>query len=268
MQIISSNPNAIYSSISNAMTRITTAEGATALWRGVSSVVMGAGPAHALSFAVYEYCKVAFAAEHEGNRVLESAAAGAFATLAHDGLMTPFDVIKQRMQLQSGSQHTNTLSCARTIFRTEGLRAFYMSYPTTLAMNIPFHMIHFSSYEWMKRNLNPSGKYDPVSHCIAGGLAGGLAAAVTTPLDVVKTLLQTRGVSEVAAVRRVDGFKQAVQVVARRDGVKGFFRGFQPRVLTNIPATAISWTTYEALKVFIAGEKKGVRDEGNVVLVK
>ncbi|KAJ3057247.1 Fe(2+) transporter, partial [Rhizoclosmatium hyalinum] len=192
MQVISTNPNLIYSSISNAVQRISTAEGASALWRGVTSVVLGAGPAHALSFAVYEHFKIVLGADQDGNRVLESAIAGACATIAHDGLMTPFDVIKQRMQLVSGSHFSTTLACAQQIARSEGIAAFYVSYPTTLAMNIPFHMIHFSSYEYFKKALNPEGRYDPMSHCVAGGLAGGLAAAVTTPLDVIKTLLQTR----------------------------------------------------------------------------
>ncbi|KAI9334127.1 putative MRS4-protein of the mitochondrial carrier family [Obelidium mucronatum] len=257
MQIISSNPNAIYSSISNALRRISTAEGASSLWRGVNSVVMGSGPAHALSFAVYEYFKVAFGADQEGNRVMEAAIAGACATFAHDGLMTPFDVIKQRMQLTTSTSHPTTLHCASHILRTEGIRAFYVSYPTTLAMNIPFHMIHFSSYETLKKQLNPSGKYDPLSHCVAGGVAGGLAALVTTPLDVIKTVLQTRGVSEDLAVRNVTGFREALGVVLERGGgVKGLFRGWKPRVLTNVPATAISWTTYEFLKVFFGGKKQ------------
>lgn len=61
------------------------------LWRGVNSVVLGAGPAHALHFATYEYCKDKFEAEGKENNTLAFAAAGACATFAHDALMTPFD---------------------------------------------------------------------------------------------------------------------------------------------------------------------------------
>lgn len=40
--------------------------------------------------------------------------------------------------------------------------------------------------------LNKDGKYNPPVHMIAGGMTGATAAAVTTPLDVVKTLLNTQ----------------------------------------------------------------------------
>lgn len=43
MQIVNPSPSAMYSGISNAMVTISRAEGFTALWRGLSSVVMGAG---------------------------------------------------------------------------------------------------------------------------------------------------------------------------------------------------------------------------------
>ncbi|KAJ3210507.1 Fe(2+) transporter [Entophlyctis luteolus] len=247
-------PAGLHSGISSTIARVTHSEGAAALWRGVNSVVMGAGPAHALSFAIYEHFKTVFGVDEQGNRVFESAAAGACATIAHDGLMTPFDVIKQRMQLQSGSRFANSLACARQILRSEGLRAFYMSYPTTLTMNIPYHSVHFSAYEHFKKALNPSKQYDPVSHCLAGGIAGGLAAAVTAPLDVVKTLLQTRGVNDDVRVRtNVNGFKDASKFIYQNYGLKGFLRGVGPRVLTHVPATAISWTTYEFLKMAILG---------------
>ncbi|KAJ3397414.1 Fe(2+) transporter, partial [Chytridiales sp. JEL 0842] len=57
MQIITPHPSALYSSVSQALSRIWTTEGFSALWRGVNSVVVGAGPAHALYFATYEHVK-------------------------------------------------------------------------------------------------------------------------------------------------------------------------------------------------------------------
>lgn len=70
------------------------------LWRGVYSVVMGAGPAHALHFATYEFCKVRFyqwiqqgslTRDENLHLLLATSSAGACATLAHDVMMTPFD---------------------------------------------------------------------------------------------------------------------------------------------------------------------------------
>jgi hypothetical protein len=53
-------------------------------------------------------------------------------------------------------------------------------------MSVPFTAVQFSAYESLKGLLNPSGTYSPGTHIVAGGVAGGLAAAVTTPLDVAK----------------------------------------------------------------------------------
>lgn len=57
MQIVNPSPTAVYTGISNAMITISRVEGFRTLWRGVSSVVLGAGPAHAVYFATYEAVK-------------------------------------------------------------------------------------------------------------------------------------------------------------------------------------------------------------------
>jgi hypothetical protein len=57
MQVVNPSPSAAYSGISNAMFTITKREGFRSLWRGLSSVVVGAGPAHAVYFATYESVK-------------------------------------------------------------------------------------------------------------------------------------------------------------------------------------------------------------------
>lgn len=252
MQVFATSPAAVYTGIGNAFTRISSTEGIRALWRGVSSVIMGAGPAHAVHFGAYEAVKELVGGNVEGsrNQWMATSIAGASATVASDALMNPFDVIKQRMQVHK-SEFRSALTCARTVYRNEGLSAFYVSYPTTLTMTVPFTAVQFTVYEQVKSLLNPSGVYSPTTHIVAGGLAGAVAAGVTTPLDVAKTLLQTRGTSHDPEIRHCRGLADAFQIIWRRDGLKGFARGLSPRVLTFMPSNALCWLSYEFFKAAI-----------------
>lgn len=61
--------------------------------------------------------------------------AGATATVVNDACMTPWDVIKQRMQI-THSPFKNIMECARTTWRNEGIAAFYRSYWTTVGVGM------------------------------------------------------------------------------------------------------------------------------------
>ncbi|KAJ7449541.1 mitochondrial carrier domain-containing protein [Mycena latifolia] len=250
MQVFSASPAAVYSGVGNAFTRISSTEGIRALWRGVSSVVLGAGPAHAVHFGTLEAVKELAGGNRGGPQWLATSLAGASATIAADALMNPFDVIKQRMQVHK-SEFRSVLTCARVVFRNEGLSAFYVSYPTTLAISIPFNAIQFTVYEQVKRLMNPRHEYSPATHIVAGGVAGAFAAAVTTPLDVAKTILQTRGTSHDPDIRNTRGMIDALRVIWVKDGLKGYGRGLTPRVLTIMPSTALCWLSYEFFKAAI-----------------
>ncbi|KAI0048095.1 mitochondrial carrier [Auriscalpium vulgare] len=249
MQVFATSPAGVYTGIGNAFTRISATEGVRALWRGVSSVILGAGPAHAVHFGTYEAVKefVGGNDSASANQWLLTSLAGASATIASDALMNPFDVIKQRMQMHQ-SEFRSMFTCARTVFRTEGFNAFYVSYPTTLTMTVPFTAAQFTVYEQIKSFMNPTNTYSPASHIIAGGIAGGVAAGVTTPLDVAKTLLQTRGTSKDSEIRHCRGMLHALRIIWTRDGVRGFARGLTPRVVTHMPSNALCWLSYEFFK--------------------
>jgi solute carrier family 25 (mitochondrial iron transporter), member 28/37 len=160
-----------------------------------------------------------------------------------------YPVIKQRMQIHQ-SEFRSVFTCARTVYAKEGLGAFYVSYPTTLTMTVPFTAIQFSTYEYLKRTLNPQNTYSPVTHMIAGGTAGAVAAAATTPLDVAKTLLQTRGTSSDPQIRGARGMFDAFKIIWSRDGLRGFSRGLTPRVVTFMPSNALCWLFYEFFSMF------------------
>lgn len=150
------------------------------------------------------------------------------------------------------SQFRSFLSCATSVYRAEGIGAFYVSYPTTLAISIPFNAIQYTVYDYLKHIANPRNEYSPQTHIVAGGLAGAVAAAVTTPLDVAKTMLQTRGVSKEEDIRKVRGMFDAFKVIWARDGFRGFGRGLTPRVLTTMPSSALCWMSYEFFSAFFS----------------
>lgn len=87
---------------------------------------------------------------------------------------------------------------------------------------------------------------------VAGALAGAAAAAFTTPLDVCKTLLNTQE----DGIGATKGLKEAVKKVYRAAGMRGFFKGMQARILYQMPATAICWSTYEFFKYFLNRTEK------------
>lgn len=181
---------------------------------------------------------------------LKTAVSGVAATVAADALMNPFDTIKQRLQLQSKSNNSSMWQIACKIYHKEGPMAFFYSYPTTLAMNIPFAALNFVIYESSTKIFNPTNSYNPWIHCLCGGISGATCAALTTPLDCIKTVLQVRGSDTVhiEAFKTANTFKKASRAIWQIYGWRGFWRGLQPRVISNIPATAISWTSYEFAK--------------------
>ncbi|XP_075235937.1 mitoferrin-like [Lycorma delicatula] len=218
-------------------------EGLTSPYRGFSITVLGSGPSHGVYFAAYELSKD-FLAQYSNSSIIYGIS-GMVATLAHDTVMIPTETVKQRMQV-ADSPYKSFKDCIVTVYKKEGIRAFYRSYGTQLLMNIPFQSVQFTTYEICNKFLNPNLAYNPLIHVISGALAGAAAAAVTTPLDVCKTLLNTQQHKD-----KVVGLKNAVTTVYNLAGPLGYFRGTSARVLFVMPSTAICWGTYETVKFLL-----------------
>ncbi|XP_038692518.1 mitoferrin-like isoform X2 [Tripterygium wilfordii] len=179
--------------VRQAVRSIFQTDGPSALYRGIAAMGLGAGPAHAVYFSVYEICKEFFSRGNPDNPAAH-AISGVCATIASDAVFTPMDMVKQRLQLGNG-MYKGVWDCVKTVFRDEGFGAFYASYRITVLMNAPFTAVHFATYEAAKGGLmgiSPDNADDErlAVHATAGAAAGALAAVVTTPLDVVKTQLQ------------------------------------------------------------------------------
>uniref|UniRef100_A0AAZ3QNH0 Mitoferrin-2 n=1 Tax=Oncorhynchus tshawytscha TaxID=74940 RepID=A0AAZ3QNH0_ONCTS len=240
MQSLQPEPAARYRNVMDALRRIITTEGVWRPMRGLNATAVGAGPAHALYFACYEKLKKSLG------------------DIIHPGANSHLaNVVKQRLQMYN-SPYRGVMDCVRAVWQSEGPGAFYRSYTTQLTMNVPFQALHFMTYEYLQELLNPHRQYNPSSHMVSGALAGAIAAAATTPLDVCKTLLNTQEslVGLPAAGqgggqgthRHITGLAHAFRTVYRLGGLPGFFKGVQARVIYQMPSTAISWSVYEFFK--------------------
>jgi len=263
MQALSHPGQQLHSSLRRAFQASLHREGILGLYKGVTAVAVGAGPSHALYFASYEAAKQLYGGNEPGHQPIATAAAGVTATVINDGCMTPWDVVKQRMQV-SHSPYTSITQCVRDTYRQEGPRAFFKSFWTTLVMNVPYTAIHFACYESCKtyfsgHSIGPDGQLDSrgeetlAVQLGAGGIAGGVAAAATTPLDVVKTRLQLEGVHNVARYGTI-AVRPIMTRIWKEEGVHSLFRGWQPRVMFHIPSAAICWGIYESFKSWLAQE--------------
>jgi len=256
-------------SVAASMAHLHSSGGLPRMWRGVQTMFSGCVPAHAAYFSIYEGCKARLGSAANsggsggggsGSELIAAGTAGvsvALATMVHDVIMTPMDCIKQRLQL--GHHQNSVVECACAIMRQEGVRAFMLSYPTTLMMNVPYAVIMGSTNEAIRSALNPSGKDTSLStYLLAGAGAGTIAAALTNPLDVVKTRLQVQTLSAAsdsfgaapgeAFKVQYGGFSAAVRSIAAESGWRGFWRGLGPRMAMFGPSCAISWVAYEGAK--------------------
>lgn len=255
MQALAHPGQQLHTTVWRAVVAVLRREGVTGLYRGVSAMALGAGPSHALYFATYEKAKDLLGGNAAGHHPLATAAAGATATLVNDGAMNPWDVIKQRMQV-SHSPYRSVWHCALATWRAEGLLAFYRSYWTTVVMNVPYTLVHFPTYESTKKLLAASStgtQQDEglLVELLAGGAAGGLAAAVTTPLDLVKTRLQLEGMGSATRYATMSVVPVLQRIVAE-EGTSALWRGWAPRVLFHAPAAAICWGIYASAKKLLA----------------
>jgi len=215
------------------------------LMRGAMVIGAGCVPAHVGLFGTYELTMAKFASKAGKDQHLRTAACGAAAATVHDIILTPHDVVKQRLQL---GLHRSAWSCVASMFRIEGIAGFYRSLPVTLAMNVPYTGLLVMANEALQgllaRSVDTEGQLNSVAMYFGcAGVSGGFAACLTSPLDVLKTRMQTCPLAEAQA-----GCKPMFLKLAREEGMRGFFRGVGPRVALAVPSAAMCWGTYETLR--------------------
>lgn len=246
-----------YKNTADAFTKIVRQEGAKALYKGFTIVASFTVPAHALYFWGYETAKRTLqpSVPLEEKGALVHFVSGMFADLMGSFIWVPQDVVKQRLQVQKTSlvsaaadtvKYKGSLHCIKTIIKEEGFLALWTGFLPALAVYCPFVGIYFMTYEQAKRVFQKTRGYASVDdlplpyQLVGAASAGAIAAAVTSPLDIIKTRIQVGS-----------DYKGAVDAARRiwtEEGPRAFTKGMGARILWIAPATTITMAAYEQLK--------------------
>ncbi|KAK3721964.1 hypothetical protein LTR37_002780 [Vermiconidia calcicola] len=204
-----------YTSMGNTYMTILRQEGVVrGLYGGVAPAFWGSFAGTFMFFGAYEYGK-RFMIDHGVAPTMAYLSAGFFADLVISPMYVPTEVLKTRLQLQgrynnpyfsSGYNYRSTMDALRTIYRTEGAAEFFSGYKATIFRDLPFSALQFAIYEQeqkvAKKWVGPGKDIGLPLEIFTGFSAGGIAGAITCPMDVVKTRIQTELDPEVVAAAR------------------------------------------------------------------
>ena len=208
------------------------------LYNGLGPAALAAAPSAAIFFGTYEYMKRKVG--HDG--VMNQGGAAAVAEVASCLFKVPFEVVKQRLQASVTSSVESSSSVLRSIIKSEGVRGCYSGFSATVLREIPFGFIQMPVYEFLKRKV-VSSRNSPLSGieaCLCGAIAGGVAAAVTCPIDVWKTRLM------------LGNRKTSIISIAKTEGIGSLFSGIVPRVVWISVGGSMFFGVYELVTQFIS----------------
>jgi solute carrier family 25 S-adenosylmethionine transporter 26 len=215
-------------------------------YNGLGSTLIGQVPYGALTFGTYECYKQLLEDLGLPSRRLRWVLAAVLGDLTGSLWLTPSELIKQRLQNMQGgatavAESSSAWQVLRQSWQQSGIAGLYRGYSGQVARDVPFRAIQLLLFEDGRERLERRRQrpLTPLENLVMGAYAGSVTAAVTTPLDVIKTRLMTDRTYRHAG----EAFWQLL-----RTQPGALFRGIVPRVTYIAPSSAIFFIVYTFLQ--------------------
>ncbi|XP_010729021.2 mitochondrial thiamine pyrophosphate carrier [Larimichthys crocea] len=200
----------------------------------------------------------------------EAALAGSAAGMVTRALISPFDVLKIRFQLQIETvssrrpvgKYSGLFQASRCIYSEEGLSAFWKGHTPAQLLSICFGAVQFASFEFLTEVVHKTTAYDSQTagvHFVCGGLAACSATVVCQPLDTLRTRFAAQGEPKVYS-----NLRRAVSTMCRSEGVLTFYRGLSPTLMAVFPYAGLQFFSYNVFKKLLAPPPKAGNSGGNL----
>ncbi|XP_030591849.1 mitochondrial thiamine pyrophosphate carrier [Archocentrus centrarchus] len=200
----------------------------------------------------------------------EAALAGSAAGMVTRALISPFDVIKIRFQLQIERVSSKTpegkywglFQATRCIHSEEGLSAFWKGHIPAQLLSICYGAVQFASFEFLTEMVHKTTAYDSQTagvHFICGGLAACSATVVCQPLDTLRTRFAAQGEPKVYR-----NLRHAVFTMWHSEGSLTFYRGLSPTLIAVFPYAGLQFFFYNVFKKLLTPPPKAGNSGGNL----
>ncbi|XP_026750541.2 S-adenosylmethionine mitochondrial carrier protein homolog [Galleria mellonella] len=228
------------------------AGGFRGVYRGLLTVATSSVPTTSLFFVSYETTKklVQPYAPTQYTPLVNMLAASVGEVLACV-IRVPTEIAKQRKQTYVGNKARSSISILLEAYKAEGFRkGLYRGFMSTVARDLPFSFIELPVWEMLKSSIRQhnDGQISTLQSALCGSVAGGFAAAVTTPLDLAKTRIM---LAEEYAVTRKLRIRPVLASIYLESGLRGLFAGVTPRMTAFMIGGFVFFGVYDDVKTLI-----------------
>lgn len=175
----SQNGKVIYRGAWHCLRHTVQEKGFRSLYQGLSSPLLGSMAENALLFWAYNHFRKAFGEDETQLSLLQLSLAGACAGALVPFVLTPFELVKCRMQVQNSAnggffrQYKGPMDVVRRTVAEEGLTGLYRGNLSTLFREVPGNFVWYGAYEGTCMLMIPEGgtKADlgTSAHLLGGG---------------------------------------------------------------------------------------------------
>jgi len=238
-----------YNGVMDCFGKIIKQERIGTLYRGILAPIFAEAPKRAVKFSTNEYYKKLFTRFGMPHNETKMFSAGLFAGITEALVNCPFEVVKVRMQAK-GSKYTSTPNAVYRLLTEEGIESLYKGIVAQTLRNSVWDSVYFALIFTLKIRVLPEPKSKSQElgrNFIAGVLASMVATTCATPLDCVKSRMQSAIAGEESRWKSVFGTMQIIY--NEEGGLPACFKGLAPRLLRLAPGGGIMLVAFD----FISG---------------
>jgi len=248
----------IYNSYVDCFAKTFKSEGLRGMYKGSSVNLLLITPEKAIKLVANDGFRFLLKKKDGSLLIHRQVLAGASAGMCQIVVTTPMELLKIALQDSGRVAAASTggktaapvasptaIQIATKIFREKGMRGFFQGGTATLARDVTFSAMYFPLFAI----LNSKGKPDPVTgkapfyHTFLSGVVGAsIAAWLVTPLDVIKTRLQTT--TKAAGDVQYKGIADAFLKIVKTESPRALFQGSGARVVVMAPLFGIAQMFY------------------------